>query len=492
METFFCSQCSRKYESESGLRKHNKKCRVGTIETVTLARIEGSPPASLNRITTVLNSNSDLETQSMDVCMEQYAQQLKTTELVSQECFSRELRYLIRQASHGDPVKQYELALYYKMNASENEQDLSSALRYFRLSAEQGYAPAQCALALCFYEGVGLEKNINNAICLYQKAAAQNYAEAQYKLGIHFLNLFSNINGHANDAMVGIDLISLAAEQGHDSAQYTFATIHESLTGIVPRMSSAISWYMKSALQGNALAELSLGRIYFEGSGIKQNYPEAITWFRMAAAQGLAVAQFYLGLSYKHGLGIPTDQEKACQWFHRSAAQGHGAAQNILGKCYEEGVGVTLNTETAISLYKASSAKTDFPPALFNLAVGYDCGIGVSIDKAMAVKYYTVAAKLGHVLSQFNLGVCYRFGDGIPINKSLAIEWFEKAAQRDFAPAQYFLGEMYYDGEGVEPNYVTALELFQQAVIQNYEPAKRIVLIIFNKRRQATRRRARK
>jgi TPR repeat protein len=80
--------------------------------------------------------------------------------------------------------------------------------------------------------------------------------------------------------------------------------------------------------------------------------------------------------------------------------------------------------------------------AQFLLAVMYDEGQGVEVDKKEAVKWYTKAAESGDSDAQNNLGAMYYLGDGIKENAELAKKWYTKAADQGNADAKHNLRAM--------------------------------------------------
>ena len=56
-------------------------------------------------------------------------------------------------------------------------------MRWWRKSADQNYAHAQCNLGQMYDHGCGVEKDEVEAVRWYRKSAAQNNASAQYNLG---------------------------------------------------------------------------------------------------------------------------------------------------------------------------------------------------------------------------------------------------------------------------------------------------------------------
>ncbi len=127
-----------------------------------------------------------------------------------------------------------------KFNTSTPEE------KTFRLcyeSAKQGDAIAQNNLGNCYWDGIGVEKNYDEAFKWYKKSAEQGYANAQFMLG----NCYQN----------GI--------------------------GVKKNDDEAFNWYKKSAEQGNKNAQFMLGQCYWHGIGVKKNYDEAIKWYNKSA-----------------------------------------------------------------------------------------------------------------------------------------------------------------------------------------------------------------
>jgi TPR repeat protein len=57
-------------------------------------------------------------------------------------------------------------------------------LRWYRLSAEAGYAAAQAYMGFAYYSGSGVLQNLQEAVRYYGLAAEQGYAAAQCNLGL--------------------------------------------------------------------------------------------------------------------------------------------------------------------------------------------------------------------------------------------------------------------------------------------------------------------
>ncbi len=165
--------------------------------------------------------------------------------------------------------------------AAANRGDYETALREWRLLADQGYAGAQNNLGVMYDKGLGVPQDDAEAVKWYRKAAAQGYARAQYNLGVMYYH-------------------------GH---------------GVPQDYVQTVKWYRKAAEQGDAKAQYDLGTMYYSGQGVTQDYAEAAKWFRKAATQGYARAQYYVGVMYAKGRGVTQDYVQAHMWLILTGAK---------------------------------------------------------------------------------------------------------------------------------------------------------------------------
>lgn len=73
---------------------------------------------------------------------------------------------------------------YHGIGVERTTKNARKAARWFRIGAEQGHAPSQVALGVCYYHGRGCPVDAALAMHWFQAAAVQNYAEAQYRLAV--------------------------------------------------------------------------------------------------------------------------------------------------------------------------------------------------------------------------------------------------------------------------------------------------------------------
>jgi TPR repeat protein len=137
--------------------------------------------------------------------------------------------------------------------------------------------------------------------------------------------------------------------------------------------------------------------------------------------------------------------------------------------------------------------------AQYNLAIMYDKGIGIQVNKEISLIWLVKAAKANHKLAQNKLGYIYEKGD-IPHIKNMrkalkeyyksaiqdydmaqlnlgmyfanslkkghfqqAIFWYKKAIENENIAAMNNLANIYYFGQGTKRDYKKAVQLYTRA-----------------------------
>ncbi len=344
-------------------------------------------------------------------------------------------RAMYDKAIMGDAAAQCDLGIWYHTSGN----DASSAVYWYRKSAEQGYATAQFNLGLCYYNGQCVSQDYNEAVKWYRKAAEQGHARAQYSLGY----CYAKGQGVAQDYYEAVKWYRKAAEQGYDSAQNNLGVCYENGQGVSKDINEAVKWYRKAAEQGYADAQDNLGDRYYWGIGVSKDYNEAVKWYRKAAEQGHADAQYNLGLCYKYGEGVSKDYYEIVKWYRKAAEQGHAKAQQGLGECYGSGQGVSKDINEAVKWYRKSAEQGD-AHAQSSLGWCYESGRGVSKDINEAVKWYRKSAEQGYWSAQYSLGLCYENGQGVSKDINEAVKWYRKSAEQGNNSAKKRLKELGY------------------------------------------------
>ena len=98
--------------------------------------------------------------------------------------------------------------------------------------------------------------------------------------------------------------------------------------------------------------------------------------------------------------------------------------------------------ETALAIWQPL-AEGGHADSQFGLGQLYGNGFGVSMDDALAIKWYSLAAEQGHANAQFNLAVMHQNGWGLPQSDAEAMKLYALAAEQGVSAAMVALGRYY-------------------------------------------------
>lgn len=168
----------------------------------------------------------------------------------------------------------------------------STALREWKLLANEGNRNAQYNLGQMYVKGQGVPLNYKTARKWFELAAKQGFAPAQHNMGVMY-------------------------EYGDGGSQ---------------NYSTAAQWYELAAEQGTAYAQTNLGVLYLDGQGVPQNHATALKWFELAAEQGALHAQANLGHMYERGNGVSQSYKTALKWYKLAAEQGDVDSQRAVAR----------------------------------------------------------------------------------------------------------------------------------------------------------------
>ena len=333
--------------------------------------------------------------------------------------------------------------------------------------AEQGDAVAQTVLGLLCGENVCPSRSADDAMMKWLKAgAAQGNLFAMYKLGEIYddrldpkaIELFKKgaergsadaqrALAHAyerdNKKAAAFKWYATAAKQGDAEAQYALAIMHDVAVDMGKEKDRTLAFklYARAAAQGQTGAERDLAEAYAKGKGVAKSPLDAVIWYTLKNVSDTNPDDYDLAMLLRHDKDVPGHDTLAALWFGQAAiAPGSGDAHYQLALMYEHGLGVHLNKATAAANYTKAAIDTD---AL-----------------AMADAQVHLAELL------------YR-GDGVRKDLKAAFKWFGKAADQDNAQGAYMLGQMYEKGEAVTADKTQAIKWYTQAAKDGSQDAKK-------------------
>lgn len=99
--------------------------------------------------------------------------------------------------------------------------NIREAVAWTRKAADGGLAAAQCQMGLFYMNGLGVEQDDDKAVEWLNKAAAQDHAQAQYNLGIYYARFADNASQR-----LAVKWLGEAARQDYADAQYNLAKLY--------------------------------------------------------------------------------------------------------------------------------------------------------------------------------------------------------------------------------------------------------------------------
>ena len=102
---------------------------------------------------------------------------------------------------------------YQKGLTAARSGNYATALREFRVLAEQGHASAQYNLGLMYDNGRGVTQDYKESVKWYTKSVEQGHAEAQYNLGV----MYGNGNGVRQDNVYAHMWFDIVASNGDEN-----------------------------------------------------------------------------------------------------------------------------------------------------------------------------------------------------------------------------------------------------------------------------------
>lgn len=130
----------------------------------------------------------------------------------------------------------------------------------------------------------------------------------------------------------------------------------------------------------------------------------------------------------------------------------------------------TQPKEADLSSLKTKAASGD-AVAMFKLGTAYDYGVGTSINRVEAAKWYLKSAELGNAEAQNSLGSMYQAGEGVEKDPNKALFWYQKAAQSGHAEATNNIAYLYDSGLLGKVDKKKAIQLYNQAAAKGHIPS---------------------
>jgi enhanced entry protein EnhC len=321
-----------------------------------------------------LNENSTTSSSSIPSPMLAQREEVVPDSDILQSITEQKVKYLQRRAVLGDPGAQLILGELYQRGLGVDK-NIQEAIKNYELASAQQELRAEYQLGLIYLEGEGVPADYTKATNLLKDAAFKGNDYAQYALARLAELGFKD----ANDAQVispdheqAIAMYNLAAANDNGLAQYRLAEllVRDKPTDLsvgtkIARQDLIKHLYQSAYLQGIKAAALPLAFFNaMENDKAKQSNALAVA--KEEAKAGRAGAALLLGLMYDRGIGVPVDRSEAIDWYQQAPVTPVNAF--IMGTYFSQGTGVSKDLDKAANLLQ-EAANAGLSYAHLNLAI---------------------------------------------------------------------------------------------------------------------------
>ncbi|MBC7311058.1 MAG: SEL1-like repeat protein [Rhizobium sp.] len=149
-------------------------------------------------------------------------------------------------AKQGDPLALFEIGARYT-DGRGVPGDFAEAAKWYKLSADRGFAPAQYRLANLYEKGTGVPRDIAAAKLLYEQAAAAGNASAMHNLAV----LHASGSDGAQDYAKAAEWFGKAADLGVSDSQFNLAILYARGNGVPQDLEASYKWFALVAKEGD-------------------------------------------------------------------------------------------------------------------------------------------------------------------------------------------------------------------------------------------------
>lgn len=220
------------------------------------------------------------------------------------------LFWLQKAAEQGERESMYNLGISYHRGDIDGTTNVEASNTLFRGSAERGFSSAYSRMALIYFNGEGVDKNL---------------AIAKYWAGLDFANMREEEKSQAflyhlldeGDVVDGNKLnfrkiIEDAATNGERDAIHNWASgLHKS-----EEKEKAFELFKKAADLGSPIAQCSLARQYWTEQ--RKEYDKAFELFKKAADQNFEGGFYGMAVMCYNALGRDKDVQTAWKYLEKS------------------------------------------------------------------------------------------------------------------------------------------------------------------------------
>lgn len=325
------------------------------------------------------------------------------------------------------------------------------------------------------YEDEGL---INQAISIYNQGHEEGNLKCTQRLGI----MYYNGEGVEKDLEKAMEYMEIAAAKKEPHAMYVLAVAYYRLNKFGDKTSDIAKALLKEAYElgspyaADYLACIMLNELK-EGKNINKN--ELVIYIKFGVENELKESIFKYGYIYEKGIGIEQDYEKAYYYYTLAAETKYVKAMIKLGDWYKTGIFLNRNIDMAIKWYERA-AKEDDIESIEKLIEIYENGIGGRRSDIKAIYYVFKLIDLDAIKGKEKL-VYYCFkGIGIEENKEKGYELLEEIKEIDVGTAKYIKGYL-GEKELIDIDNDEIIKLYREGIeLGNLECYGQLAIYLYN------------
>jgi len=379
--------------------------------------------------------------------------------------------YITKSANQNNIYAKYKLGELYKNGIGLEKNSLKSKILFEEvyssaLEKENFDRNIQCLLGNIYYEGNGVEKNIQKAIEYYKKSADVGNPEASYYLSKVYSSQKKNTEQE--------QCLVIAAELGYIDAQYDLGVkyVGKVTKGVEKNIGQGLKWLKIASNNGDNRASYFLGDLFFNGKGVTEDKEMGFSYFVLSAKQGNVNGFNMLFMR------VANNDKQAFKYFKELIDKKNYLAFYEYGNMCLNGINVDKNEEKAFKYFKQSYEYGN--DKALDLIVNYaynDNAEALKTIEELAKKHKELKRILGNIyinLNQKDKGFSIfdeliREGDinSLVKVKQLvlssdkdALQLFSSYSDTGNISCSYDLGEIYFYGKGVEKDENKALNYF--------------------------------
>ena len=234
------------------------------------------------------------------------------------------------KADQGDSDAQAELSRFYRRGLGTEESTVLSFL-WAQQSFHSGHPYGYYSLAVMCDEGIGgLEKDPTLANHYFTEAFNRKddvgeHASPGWLTALGAMYQYGK--GTEQNIAMAYYYYELAAQKNYPLAQYALGEIYErGIGGLNKDLTTAMSWYKKSADQGYVIAQTNLAALFTNEQVIVKDDQQSFFWYQKAAMAGDKLAMVSTASCCQHGIGVNKEIVQAINWYKKSALLGEHRA----------------------------------------------------------------------------------------------------------------------------------------------------------------------